>query len=98
MQDLYQQMILEHNRKPRNFGKCENPTHQGEGFNPLCGDHFWISLRLGKDDRIESLFFEGAGCAISKASASIMTQALKGKNKAEIEQILKAFQSIGGII
>src|SRR5688572_3337337 len=77
--DLYQQVILEHNKKPRNFGKLEAPTHQSEGFNPLCGDHIWVYLKL-QNNQVEDIRFEGQGCAICKASSSMMTTAVKGKS------------------
>jgi nitrogen fixation NifU-like protein len=80
-EEIYQQMILEHNKKPRNFRKMENPSHQAEGFNPLCGDHYRVYLRLGSEGLIEDIAFEGSGCAISKASASMMTTELKGKTR-----------------
>jgi nitrogen fixation NifU-like protein len=76
--DLYQQVILEHNKKPRNYGKLAGATHSAEGFNPLCGDHLWVYLTVGADGKVAAAGFEGTGCAISKASASMMTMALKG--------------------
>ena len=77
-QQLYQQVILEHNKKPKNFGKLAGATHYAEGFNPLCGDHYHVYLRI-RNDVIEEVSFDGEGCAISKASASLMTVSLKGK-------------------
>jgi nitrogen fixation NifU-like protein len=85
VQDLYQQVILEHNKKPRNFGKLAGATHEAEGFNPVCGDHLWVYLQVNKDGLIENAGFEGSGCAISKASASMMTVALKGKTVEEAQ-------------
>jgi nitrogen fixation NifU-like protein len=90
LNDLYQEVILDHNRKPRNFRKMEDATHAVEGFNPLCGDHITVYVRTD-GDRIDDISFEGAGCAISKASASMMTASLKGKSAAEAEE---AFQRI----
>jgi nitrogen fixation NifU-like protein len=84
LNELYQEVILDHNRKPRNFRKMEDASHAVEGFNPLCGDHITVYVRI-KDDVIDDISFEGAGCAISKASASMMTASLKGKSAAEAE-------------
>lgn len=78
LRDLYQQMIMDHNKNPKNFRIMPDATQKAEGFNPLCGDHFFVFLKI-KDNVIEDMSFEGAGCAISKASASMMTGALKGK-------------------
>jgi nitrogen fixation NifU-like protein len=75
--DLYQEVILDHNRRPRNFGVLENATHHAEGYNPLCGDRLNLFLTLD-GDVITDVRFEGSGCAISKASASLMTDSLKG--------------------
>ena len=77
--ELYQQTILEHNRNPRNFKKLEGATHVAQGYNPLCGDHLWVYMKVSDQNVIEEAAFEGSGCAISKASASMMTTALKGK-------------------
>ncbi|HID38721.1 MAG TPA: SUF system NifU family Fe-S cluster assembly protein, partial [Calditrichaeota bacterium] len=76
--ELYQEIIMDHNRSPRNFRKMEDATCRLDGHNPLCGDQYTIYLRV-KDDIIEDASFEGSGCAISKASASVMTDVLKGK-------------------
>ncbi len=76
LDDLYQEIILDHNRRPRNFGKLENSTHQAEGHNPLCGDEITVFLKL-EGDQISEITFDGQGCAISKASASLMTARLK---------------------
>lgn len=92
--DLYQQVILEHNKKPKNFGKLEGATHQAEGFNPLCGDHLWIYVVVGADDRIEKVSFEGSGCAISKASASMMTVSLQGKTIDEAKLLFGEFHKL----
>ena len=84
--DLYQQVILDHSRSPRNFLKMENPTRVAEGQNPLCGDQVTIYLRMN-GDRVEEVTFQGSGCAISKASASILTNELKGKTVTEIREL-----------
>jgi nitrogen fixation NifU-like protein len=86
LQDLYQQMIMDHNKNPRNFRAMPDATRRVEGFNPLCGDHLFVSVKM-KGDVIEDISFEGSGCAISKASASIMTGILKGKTRAEAEAV-----------
>lgn len=80
--ELYRDVILDHNRHPRNFGVVEQPTAHIEGFNPLCGDRLSLTLKLS-DDRIADIRFEGQGCAISTASASLMTEAVKGRTRAE---------------
>lgn len=90
MQDLYQEVILDHNRSPRNFRRIEAPTHQAEGFNPLCGDRISLTVRVD-GDRIEDMAFEGAGCAISKASASLMTDRLKGCTVTEARDLFDRF-------
>jgi nitrogen fixation protein NifU and related proteins len=88
--DLYQQVILDHNKKPRNFKALETPTISQEGHNPLCGDH--ISLQLELDGEVvKDVGFQGSGCAISKASSSMMTTAVKGKTKAEVEIMADEF-------
>jgi len=92
--ELYQEVILEHNKKPRNFRKLENPTHEAEGYNPLCGDHLNIFLHVGDDNIIEEITFEGDGCAISKASASMMTTSLKGKNVVEAKDLFEQFHRL----
>ena len=93
-QELYQQTILEHNRNPRNFGKLEPATHQAEGYSPLCGDHLFVYLNLDDNGVIETVKFEGSGCAISKASASMMTTALKGKTVAEARTLFEEFHRL----
>jgi nitrogen fixation NifU-like protein len=90
LSELYQQVILDHNKKPRNFHKLENANHRAEGYNPLCGDQLNVYLHL-EDDRVKEVSFEGSGCAISKASASMMTQAVKGKTKQEAETLFNEF-------
>ena len=86
LRDLYQELILEHSKKPRNYRVLETANHKAEGFNPLCGDHFTVYLDV-QDGAIHDVGFQGSGCAISKASASMMTQMLKGKSAAEAEDI-----------
>jgi nitrogen fixation protein NifU and related proteins len=93
LSELYQQVILDHNKRPRNFRKIEPATHTAEGHNPLCGDQLTIYLRL-EGEEVKDVAFEGSGCAISKASASMMTQAVKGKRKAEAEALFKQFHSM----
>lgn len=87
--DLYQDIILDHNRKPRNFGRLAAPDRMAEGDNPLCGDKLHLELRLS-GDRLEDVAFEGAGCAISTASASLMTDAVKGKTVDEARRLSAA--------
>lgn len=92
--ELYQQVILEHNRKPRNFTVLESANRYALGKNPLCGDQFAVYLKLDEHDKIQDVSFQGSGCAISKASASMMTMNLKGKTKAEAEQMKNEFQKM----
>ena len=91
--ELYQQVILDHNRRPRNFGKLESETGHGEGYNPVCGDRVTVHVRLERDV-ISAVTFEGSGCAISKASASLMTAAVVGKPVTEAETIFQRFQTV----
>jgi nitrogen fixation NifU-like protein len=91
--ELYQQVILDHNKNPRNFKKLTDFTHMAEGYNPLCGDHLTVFLKV-KDDMIEELSFIGDGCAISKASASMMTTNLKGKKVGEANQMFEEFHEL----
>jgi nitrogen fixation NifU-like protein len=93
LSELYQQVILDHNKKPRNFRKLETANHSAEGFNPLCGDQLTVYLNL-EDDTVKEVGFEGSGCAISKAAASMMTQAVKGKSKEEVENLFQEFHSM----
>lgn len=86
LDDLYQEIILDHNRRPRNFGPLANPTHKADGHNPLCGDEVTIFVELD-GDKIADIKFDGQGCAISKASASLMTMQLKGKTLEEVREI-----------
>jgi nitrogen fixation protein NifU and related proteins len=93
LNELYQQVILDHNKKPRNFRKLENANHTAEGYNPLCGDHLTIYVNVAGDE-VQEIAFEGSGCAISKAAASMMTQAVKGKSRAQAEELFKEFHSM----
>ncbi len=93
LQELYQQVILDHNKNPRNFGILDTCTHTAEGHNPLCGDHIDLFVEM-RDNVIEDVKFKGAGCAISKASASIMTTLLKGKTVAEAKKMFEEFHEL----
>jgi nitrogen fixation NifU-like protein len=86
LKDLYRDVILDHNRQPRNFGRLDDANAQAEGYNPLCGDRLSLSLRLN-GDRVEDVRFDGKGCAISTASASMMTEAIKGKDLATVGRL-----------
>ena len=90
LSDLYQEVILDHNRRPRNFHALVDASHSAEGYNPLCGDRLTLYLKLD-GDTITDVSFEGAGCAISKASASMMTDALKGRSVAEANALFDRF-------
>jgi len=91
LRELYQEVILDHSRHPRHFGKLDHATHSGEGYNPLCGDRVNIYLDVGTDGRVKDIAFEGKGCAISQASASLMTDMLKGRTVAEAEELMSGF-------
>jgi len=93
LRDLYQEVILDHNRRPRNFGRLADANRGAEGFNPLCGDKLKLYLKL-VDGVIEDVSFEGAGCAISTASASLMTEALKGKTEQEAQALFEGFHAL----
>ncbi|MEJ2508844.1 MAG: SUF system NifU family Fe-S cluster assembly protein [Gammaproteobacteria bacterium] len=94
LRDLYQEVIFDHNRNPRNFGKLEGANHKAEGFNPLCGDRLTLYLKVDDDGVIEDVAFDGKGCAISVASASLMTEALRGKPVAEAEALFRGFHDL----
>ena len=94
LNELYRDVILDHNRRPRNFGPLEAADASAEGFNPMCGDRLTLRLKLA-GDRIEDIRFEGQGCAISTASASLMTEAVKGKTRAEA---LRLFGRVHGLL
>jgi len=93
LRDLYQEVILEHSKAPRNFHTIAQADQKAEGFNPLCGDHFTVYLTVD-GDAIQDIGFQGSGCAISKASASMMTQAVKGKSKAEAKKLFDRFHKL----
>lgn len=90
LRELYQEVIIDHNRSPRNFHTMENPTHLAEGYNPLCGDQLILYLEV-KNDRVSSASFVGKGCAISTASASLLTESVIGKTLAEVDQLFNSF-------
>ena len=92
LRDLYQQVIVDHNKSPRNFGKLETFNHEADGYNPLCGDRLHVYLNVNSDGLIEDVSFEGEGCAISVASASLMTDAIKGTPLSEFSQKFDMFQ------
>jgi nitrogen fixation protein NifU and related proteins len=91
LRELYQEVILDHSRHPRHFGPLETANHTGEGHNPLCGDRVKVYLAVNGDDRIADVSFEGKGCAISQASASLMTDMIKGRTVAEAEKLMDGF-------
>lgn len=93
LRELYQEVILDHNKNPRNFRKMDDATRKVEGYNPLCGDHYTIFVKMD-GDVIKDVSFEGAGCAISKASASVMSSIVKGKTKADAEKMFEAFHRL----
>lgn len=93
LRELYQEVIIDHSRHPRNFHKIENPSHHAEGFNRLCGDQLTLYLQL-ENDVIKEVSFIGSGCAISTASASLMTEHLKGKTTVEAEKIFQRFHQL----
>jgi len=93
LRELYQQVILDHNRKPRNFRRLASPTEGAEGYNPLCGDRVTVEI-VREDELIRDIGFQGSGCAISRASASMMTANLKGKTVAEAEEVFERFRAM----
>lgn len=93
LSELYQQVILDHNKKPRNYHKLESANRVAEGHNPLCGDQLTVYMQI-EDEVVKDLSFEGSGCAISKAAASMMTQSVKGKTREEVETLFKEFHSM----
>lgn len=93
LRDLYQEVILDHSRRPQNYRVIEGATGKAEGFNPLCGDRVTVYLDLG-DDRVRDISFQGQGCSISKASASLMTAAVRGKTRAEAEALFDRFHEM----
>ncbi len=93
LRDLYQEVILDHNRKPRNFRVLPEANHRAEGYNPLCGDKVTVFLDV-EDDRIRDVAFQGSGCAISTASASLMTEALRGRSVAAARELFQNFHNL----
>lgn len=93
LRELYQEVILDHNKNPKNFNKIEPASHTSEGFNPLCGDRINLYLQV-EDDIIKDIGFQGSGCAISKASASVMTTELKGRSVSQAEQLFNKFHKL----
>ena len=91
--ELYQEVILDHNKNPRNFHRMDHPDRKVDGYNPLCGDHYTIFLKL-EGEEIVDISFEGAGCAISKASASVMSSIVKGKTRKEAEELFASFHRL----
>lgn len=93
LKELYQEIILDHNKHPKNFRRLERANRQAEGYNPLCGDRYNLSLRV-ENGVIEDIAFEGAGCAISKAAASVMTSEIKGKTVSQARELFKEYQAL----
>ena len=93
VRSLYQEIILDHNKSPRNFRAMEDATRVVDGYNPLCGDHYTVYVKV-KDERIEDISFTGSGCAISKASASVMSSMIKGKTKTEAAALFTTFHDL----
>jgi nitrogen fixation NifU-like protein len=91
LRELYQELILEHSKAPRNYREIDHADHRAEGYNPLCGDRFTVSVQM-EGDSIRDIAFQGSGCAISKASASMMTQSVKGKTKKEARELFEHFR------
>ncbi len=94
LEKLYQDVILDHNKNPRNFKEIPNPTQYSHGVNPLCGDDYHLYLKVDAQGKIEDIGFQGSGCAISKSSASLMTHFIKGKQSEEAEKIKKSFLEV----
>jgi len=91
LRELYQEVILDHSRHPRHFGTLEHPTHKAEGYNPLCGDKVSVTLVLNKEGRVADINFTGKGCAISQASASLMTELLAGRTLEDAQKLMDGF-------
>ena len=91
LRELYQEVILDHSRHPRHHGVLEDASHKAEGYNPLCGDRVTVYLKLDADGRVDDIKFQGKGCAISQASASMMTQLLKGRSQTDAERLMTGF-------
>lgn len=92
-QDLYQELILDHNKRPRNAGRLDSPNRSANGYNPLCGDRITVQLQMD-GDTVSDIRFEGSGCAISTASASLMTESVKGKSTAEVTALFEKFHNL----
>jgi nitrogen fixation NifU-like protein len=93
LRELYQEMVVDHSRKPRNFGELAEANHSAEGFNPLCGDQITVYLKV-EDDAVTDVSFVATGCAISKASASMMTEEIKGKSLGEVQSLFEGFRGM----
>jgi nitrogen fixation NifU-like protein len=93
LRDLYQELVLDHGRRPRNFRTIERPDRAAQGHNPLCGDRIALGLRV-RGERVEDAAFQGSGCAISTASASLMTESVKGRTRAEVERLFERFHDV----
>jgi nitrogen fixation protein NifU and related proteins len=93
LRELYQQVILDHNKNPRNYHEMDDATRRVEGYNPLCGDHYTVFVKL-EGDTIREVSFTGSGCAISKASASVMSSTVKGKSTAEADRLFETFHGL----
>jgi len=91
LRELYQEVILDHSRHPRHFGVLEGATHRGQGYNPLCGDRVTVYLHVNDNGHIDDVSFEGRGCAISQASASLMTETIKGRSVAKAKELMGGF-------
>lgn len=94
LRDLYQEVVIDHGRRPRNFRELEPHSHEAKGFNPLCGDQMRLFMQVSDSDVIEDIAFTGSGCAISTAAASLMTETLKGKTTSEARDVFEAFHAM----
>lgn len=94
LRELYQEVILDHNKKPRNFGELEGASHHAHGDNPLCGDKYDVWVEIDDDGVVQKMTFDGSGCAISKAAASMMTQHVEGKSVEEAEELIRQFRAM----
>ena len=94
LNDLYQEIIIDHSRRPRNFREMADATRRVEGYNPLCGDKLRLYVKVDDSGRVEDISFVGSGCAISTASASLMTETVKGKTRQEAESLLERFHNL----
>ena len=92
LQDLYAEVVMDHNRRPRNFKRIDDPDRSAEGFNPLCGDQITLYLTMNGDDSIEDIGYVAAGCAISKAAASMMSEAVKGRSSENARKVIDNFR------